>query len=118
MARSPYDVPYRTRIRNTVPTRSSRGTAHLGELETESRAENDGEKTQPAETKFRIPRQAVKGLRDEGAPDGGNRLAHDRVGNEPESNDPGKRERNGQLKHRQRRLHTTVGKNFLSPLTG
>jgi len=89
--------------------------AHLSGLETESRAENDTEKSQPAETKLSVPRQTVERLGDEGPPDGTNRLAHDRVWNEPESNDPGKLNGNVTVNSSrdERRFHTTVGKNFL-----
>jgi len=107
-------LSHKSIIRNAVPTPSS-GTAHLWKIETERRAENDGEKTQPAETKLSVPRQAVERPRDEWAPDSSNRPAHDRVGNEPEGNDPGKKEgqRNGQLSSYDRRFsHDPSAKTF------
>lgn len=97
IARSPYDVPYHHMVMRKIPPHSHTSgsvpcgpATHLRERETESRAENDGEKTQPAESELNVPRQAVERSFDERAPDSGDRLAYDRAGYESECNDPGK----------------------------
>ena len=79
-------------IRITSPTCTygvSRGTsAHLGEWETKSRAENDGKKSQPTEAKFNVPWKAAKRFRDKRAPEGGDGLAHNGGGYESEGDYP------------------------------
>lgn len=71
---------------------------HLWEREAKSGPKNDAEECQPTESQFNGPWETVERSRDDGAPDSSNRLAYNRAGDKPESNDPGvKRERNDQL---------------------
>ena len=92
MARSPYEVPCVTRaLEILAPLASNLHHAeqtHLGEREPKSGSENNCEEGQPAESESNDPWEAEERPRDERAPDCSNGLAHDRVWDEPEGNDP------------------------------
>jgi len=79
-----------TSVRNTGTRCAPCGTleAHLREREPKSGSKNDTKESQPAETQFDSSWETVEWFSDEGAPDRGNRLAYDRVGDKSESNDP------------------------------
>jgi hypothetical protein len=77
-----------TSYRTSETVTRSLEQAHLRERKPKSGTKNDAKESQPAESQFNGSWEAVEWLGDEGAPDRGNRLAYDRVGDKPKGNDP------------------------------